>query len=174
VTELKQSGLRLCYLSFNGGFTDAYYKQIDESRCAEKKLQALQNLIEARMYVSLGIIVVRGINESAVGDIFRFGLQHDSIREIHLRSVGAMGRHMAGDPFSLHELIDVLQEQTGVSIANGHQISESEYLCHFRNGRLKVQMTQWPDLGSRVRGRLAPDGTIQPFFEHVIANAGGY
>ncbi len=174
VAELKQSGLRLCYLSFNGGFTDAFYEQIDELACAERKCQALENLVDARLYVSLGIIVVRGINEPAVGDVFRYALQHDPIREIKVRSVGAMGRYMAGDSYSLKELIEVFREQTGVCSTDGYQTSESEYLCQFRSGRLKVQMTQWPELGSQVRGRLAPDGTIQPFFEHVIANEGGY
>lgn len=174
VAELKQSGLRICYLSFNGGFTDAYYEQIDELACADRKRQALENLVAARLYVSLGMIVVPGINESAVGDVFRHAFERDSIREIKLRSVGAMGRHMSGDPYSLQELIDVFQNQTGVGLTDGQQISESEYQCQSRSGQLKIQMTQWPDLGSQVRGRLAPDGTIQPFFEHVIANAGGY
>ena len=43
-----------------------------------------------------------------------------------------------------------------------------------RVGGLKMQLTQWPDLGSTTRGRLAPDGTLQPAFEHVMANEGRY
>jgi hypothetical protein len=38
----------------------------------------------------------------------------------------------------------------------------------------RVQLTQWPDLGSVQRGRITPDGTIEPCFEHLIANQGGY
>ncbi|MCB1018678.1 MAG: hypothetical protein KDC27_02065, partial [Acidobacteria bacterium] len=44
----------------------------------------------------------------------------------------------------------------------------------FRLGRLLVQLTEWPELGNLSRGRLSPDGTVQPHFEHVLANEGGY
>ncbi|MDQ3812757.1 MAG: radical SAM protein [Armatimonadota bacterium] len=176
VAELKRSGLHICYLSFNGGFHDEYYELIDDLACARKKRQALENLVAAHLYISLGMIIVPGINESAIGEVFRYALEHSPIREIHIRSVGALGRYLPGRAYSLQELVELFQEQTGgyLEPENACQVDASEYVCQYRRGRLKVQMTQWPDLGSRVRGRLALDGTIQPAFEHMMANEGGY
>ena len=174
VKGLRQSGLFVCYLSFNGGFTDSHYKAIDGLACADKKSKALENLIRGRFYISLGIIVVRGVNESVVGDVFRYAIDQPQIREIHIRSVGAIGRYLQGDSYSLEELHEVFQQQTGFWPDDEDLSNDGNYRSQFRHQRLMVKMTQWPDLGSKARGRLAPDGTIQPFFEHVMANEGGY
>lgn len=174
VKSLRQSGLFVCYLSFNGGFTDSHYKAIDGLACADKKSKALENLIRGRFYISLGIIVVRGANESVVGDVFRYVIDRPEVREVHIRSVGAIGRYLQGDTYSLAELHEVFQQQTGISPGDKGLINDRKILTQFRHRRLKIQFTQWPDLGSSIRGRLAPDGTIQPFFEHVMANERGY
>ena len=59
-----------------------------------------------------------------------------------------------------------LQTHTGITRQSNAQ--------EFFFGRVHVQMTEWPDLGSSRRGRLTPEGLIAPFMEHVIANDGGY
>ena len=58
--------------------------------------------------------------------------------------------------------------------SNLHTTDSGETYCDLRVGRLNIQLTQWPDLQNKYRGRLAPDGTIQPFFEHMMANECGY
>ena len=44
----------------------------------------------------------------------------------------------------------------------------------FRAGRAHIQLTEWPEFGSLERGRIAPDGWLEPMFESMVANAGHY
>jgi molybdenum cofactor biosynthesis enzyme MoaA len=174
VATLKEAGLRTVYLSFNGGFDDDVYEAVDNLRCASRKERALTNLIAEHMYVSLGMILVRGVNTHALGDVFREVQRHRQVHELHLRSIGAIGRYMDEPPFSLAEMRALFLEQTGIDLAARHLYASGPSFADYRFGSLKLQLTEWPDLGSTSRGRLAPDGTIQPAFEHVIANQGGY
>lgn len=168
--RLKASGLRSVYLSFNGGLDDNLYETIDGLRCAKRKLRALENACAENMYLSLGMILVRGVNESQFGEFYRRIAQHRQVYELHVRSIGAFGRYMKSVPFTMNEMIELCCNQLG--ILNRHHIEETSY--EIKLGRLKLQFTEWPDLGSQTRGRLAPEGTIQPFFEHMAANEGGY
>src|SRR5205085_11304020 len=63
VRELKRAGLQICYLSLSGGFDDDLYDAIDEMRCAERKRMAFEHLRAEHMYTSIGVILVRGVNE---------------------------------------------------------------------------------------------------------------
>jgi len=174
VRSLKDAGLRTVYLSVNGGFDNDAYEAVDDLRCAARKRRALESLCAENMYVSLGVILVRGVNEHVWEPMYRFSLEHHQVRELHLRSVGPIGRYMAGDAFRLEELIDLFAKQTGQSPDWIASHRKHPHYVDFRVGKLKLQLTQWPDLGSKTRGRLAPDGTVQPAFEHVIANEGQY
>jgi molybdenum cofactor biosynthesis enzyme MoaA len=174
VAALKAAGLRSVYLSFNGGFDDDAYEAIDDLRCAQRKTAAFRNLVAEHMYVALGMILVRGVNEHVLGALLREARQHREIHELHLRSIGPFGRHMTQAPFSLEEMRAVFLEQTGIDLDGIAPHERGDSYVDYRLGALKIQLTAWPDLRSTSRGRLAPDGTIQPFFEHMIANQGGY
>jgi molybdenum cofactor biosynthesis enzyme MoaA len=174
VRSLKAAGLRTVYLSLNGGFDDDAYEAVDDLRCAARKRAALDTLCAEKMYVSLGIILVRGVNEQVWPAVYRYALEHHEVHELHLRSVGPIGRFMPGDAFLLAELVDRFARHSGVDPAWIETHRGHEHYVDFRVRGLKVQLTQWPDLGSTTRGRLAPDGTLQPAFEHVIANEGLY
>jgi molybdenum cofactor biosynthesis enzyme MoaA len=174
VRTLKQAGLRTVYLSVNGGFDDDAYEAVDDLRCAARKRRALDTLCAEKMYVSLGIIIVRGTNEHVWEPIYRYALEHHQVHELHLRSVGPIGRYMPGDSYKLEELIEMCAQRGGFDAEWIKSHRQHEHYVDFRLGSLKMQLTQWPDLGSTTRGRLAPDGTLQPAFEHVMANEGQY
>jgi uncharacterized radical SAM superfamily Fe-S cluster-containing enzyme len=174
VRSLKDAGLRVAYLSFNGGFDDELYWVIDEMRCATKKRLAFENLRAEHLYTSIGMIVVRGVNEHEVKPVLDAVKQSRNVRELHLRSIGAMGRYMTNPPLTLDELLQVFAEAADVDpdSIDRHERTASSH--DFTFGRQRVQLTAWPDLGSETRGRLTPEGLIAPFMEHVIANDGGY
>jgi molybdenum cofactor biosynthesis enzyme MoaA len=174
LAELKAAGLRSVYLSFNGGFDDDAYEAVDDLRCATRKTRAFDNLVAEHMYVALGMILVRGVNEHALGGLLHEARKHRQIHELHLRSIGPFGRHMTQAPFSLDDMHALFLEHTGIDLASAPLHERGESYLDYRLGTLKIQLTAWPDLRSTSRGRLAPDGTIQPFFEHMIANQGGY
>lgn len=175
VQTLKDAGLGSIYLSFNGGFDDNTYLQIDEMACAERKTKALENLCDAHFYISLGMILVRGVNEAQLGPVFKHAMETRQIFELKIRSVGRFGRYMENPSFTMLELIDAFCRETGYDrelLMQHYTDGETHIDHHIR--RFKLAFTQWPDNGSKVRGRLAPNGTIQPFFEHMMANESGY
>ena len=174
VRSLKAAGLQIGYLSMNGGFDDDLYDTIDEMRCADRKRRAFENLRAEHIFTSVGMILVRGVNEHAVAPLLAASVKSRNVREFHLRSVGAMGRHMPTQPLSIAEMRAVFASAADIDADSivPHARTESSY--DFLHGRMRVQLTVWPDLGSATRGRLTPEGTIAPFMEHVIANEFGY
>lgn len=171
---LKDAGLQIAYLSMNGGFDDDLYESIDEMRCAARKKCAFDNMRAERIYTSVGMILVRGVNEQAVAPLLAAARRSRNVREFHLRSVGAMGRHMPTLPLSIAEMREVFAAAAGIAADSIVPHERTEWSFDFRHNHLRVQLTVWPDLGSATRGRLTPEGTIAPFMEHVIANEFGY
>ena len=175
VRELKRAGVQIVSLSFSGGFDDDLYEAIDDLRCASKKMAALENLCAENVYTAIGMIIVRGVNEGEAATVWRDVLARRSVREFHLRSIGAVGRYMREPaPLSLEELAQLFAAIAGVPRA---MLPRTATASHFEfpfGERLSVQLTEWPELGSTTRGRLTPEGMIEPFFEHLIANDGGY
>ena len=174
VRELKRAGLQVTYLSFSGGFDDDLYESIDEMRCADRKRRAFENLRAEHMFTSLGMILIRAVNEHEVKNVWAAVRKARNVRELHLRSVGAMGRHMKTVPLTAEEMFDVFCRAAEVTPESIDLRERSASADEFFFGRVHVQMTEWPALGSGVRGRLTPEGLIAPFMEHVIANDGGY
>jgi hypothetical protein len=116
----------------------------------------------------------RSRNEHAVEGLLDAALRARNVRELHLRSVGALGRHMPAEALSLDELLSAFAAAAKIP---PHSIDRKERTASshdFTFERLRVQLTHWPDLGNWRRGRLTPDGKVAMFFEHVIANEGGY
>ena len=177
LASLKAAGLRTVHLSCNGGTSDALYEAIDEMRCARKKLVALGNLVSERMFITVGMILVRGVNESEVRPFWDHLRALGGVREVHFRSVGSMGRYMKVEPLSLREMVGLIRRALGAGAAPAAGLIEEDSNNHdFMHGGVRINVTQWPDLGSAWRGRLTPDGFVEPCFEHLILNAaqGGY
>ncbi len=190
--ELKSAGLRYVYISMNGADNDDWYEAIDNLRCANKKLRALDNAIDARMIVNTGTIVARGINEPAIAEMANL-LQSRAPRHalLRFRNIGAVGRHMDMDKRHMpwDELIATISAQLGVSVADIQRHSRIENVDEkdtrlFPLEKLQqpgkgiwVKVTNWTSndegaLHSRTirRGRITHDFRIAPFFEEVFAN----
>jgi molybdenum cofactor biosynthesis enzyme MoaA len=174
VRELKKAGLDIAYLSMNGAFDDDLYHAVDGMRCAGAKRQAFENLRAEHVFTSIGMILVRGVNEHAAAGLLEAVLAARNVRELHYRSIGAIGRYMKNPPFVLDELLDLFASAVGVAADSIDRHERTASSHDFKFGRVRVQLTQWPDLGSPTRGRLTPEGRVAPFFEHVIENEGGY
>jgi molybdenum cofactor biosynthesis enzyme MoaA len=171
--QLKDAGLRSLHISMNGGLSDALYKDIDNLHCAERKLHALDTLLGMSMHVTVGMILVRKVNDSHLAEFIAYLLTRN-VKRIHLRSVGEIGDFIDIKPLSLDELecctvrAAAAAGQHVVCTASG--AATRDYLA----GTLKIHVTCWPELGSLERGRVAPDGYLEPMFESIISNAGLY
>lgn len=169
VRELKAAGLRTLHLSLNGGLEDDLYEAIDGMRCAGRKLAALDNLLAEKMNVTAGMILVPGINDGHLAQFVAYLLGR-GIRDIHFRSVGPTGRHMEGRPFTLDELEALFRAAVPDGWPEPVLKAAAGSSRDFAMGRVGIQLTAWPDLGSNDRGRLTPDGYVERFFESIIAN----
>lgn len=176
VRELRSARLGTVHLSMNGGLDDDLYLAIDELRCAADKLAALDNLCAARIYVTVGMILVRDVNVGHVRAFWQHLAARPRAREIHFRSVGQMGRYMEAPALRLEEMLAIVLDALGATEQDIRIEFRDASNCDFWFAGRRFAVTQWPDLGSRWRGRLTPDGLIEPCFEHLIANAaqGGY
>ena len=66
--SLIQAGLRSVTLSLDGVDNDDWYEQIDEMRCAKKKLKALRNIVDRKMNLNTGTIIIPEINYGILQD----------------------------------------------------------------------------------------------------------
>lgn len=173
VRVLREAGLATVYLSLNGGLRDDLYEAIDGAACAARKLRALDNLLAARMHVTTGTILVPGLNDGHLPEFLGYLLAR-GVRDIHLRSVGQMGRHMEGAPYTLDGLEACLRAALGGRAEALALVRAEGSSRDFRLGGVEIQLTQWPDLGSADRGRIAPDGYVEPMFESIVENAFHY
>jgi hypothetical protein len=147
---------------------------IDDLACAARKLKALDNLLAEHMYVTAGMILVPGVNDGHLPEFLDYLLERGVI-DIHLRSVGAIGNHLEGKPFDLDGLESCLRRSLDGRAAELRLTAQGESSRDFKlSNKVIVQLTQWPDFGSLERGRITPDGFVEPFFESITANEHRY
>lgn len=173
VKQLREAGLGTVYLSLNGGLRDDLYQAIDGAPCAARKLKALDNLLEARINVTTGTILVPGVNDGHLAQFLPWLIER-GVRDLHFRSVGQLGRHMAGEALTLDGLEACLRRALGGRAGALERVSEEGSSRDFRLGHAAIQLTEWPELGSLDRGRIAPDGYVEPMFESMVQNAFHY
>jgi molybdenum cofactor biosynthesis enzyme MoaA len=204
VKHLKSAGLRHCYLSMNGADNDDWYEQIDELRCATKKVNALRNLVNNNFIIDTGTIVVRGINDDVISRMLHVYKDVGATNVMcRIKNIGDIGRSMNDSKnYSLSELITLLSEQTGLSEDYIYSWKERPIYenNHIEKGAFMVPMDEsnvgkpihksgvwfkfadWsiddndliPLPNSLRRGRLTQDFKVAPFFEHVKRNEYGY
>jgi molybdenum cofactor biosynthesis enzyme MoaA len=157
--KLKAAGLNHVYLSLNGVDNDDWYEEIDELRCAKKKLQALDNIIENKMILQTGTIVAKGINEGAIGGMVNLlakrGAKHAIIR---IKNVGQIGRYMneADGNLKMDTLKQMCVEQLGVSM---------DYLNYWQQKPIIDTLDEEPNTF------MFP---LDPASEHKNLHRGGY
>jgi molybdenum cofactor biosynthesis enzyme MoaA len=117
--KLRASGCNHVYLSLNGVDNDDWYEEIDELRCAQRKLQALDNLQKNKFIIQTGTIIVQGVNENAperlLATLKRYDVHNAVIR---IKNVGQLGRHMNGveDNIKMEGLMQLCSDQMNVSM----------------------------------------------------------
>ena len=201
LNSLIQAGLRSVTLSLNGVDNDDWYEQIDEMRCAKKKLKALRNIVDRKMNLNTGTIIIPEINYEAPARLKEL-IEKENIRNIMMRikNVGQLGRYQKDKDgnIKLNGLVKLCADQFNVSedyIWSFHGVpyynkfnEKNSILFPLREGNKLlnrgkwVKITNWdtdneggiPDPGSKRRGRITEDFKIAPFYEHAKENEGVY
>jgi len=195
VDKVEATGLKHVYMSLNGIDNDDWYEQIDEMRCATKKIKAFINCKD-KFNMNAGIILVKGINEEAPRAAFDL-ITREKVPDITLRfkNVGQLGRYQkdADENLKMADMVKLCADQLGFTedyiwshYGKPHRYSNVEFPLDPNNKeRYKgqwVKITDWdtdnevgiPDPGSVRRGRVTKDWKVAPFYEHVKMNEGEY
>ncbi len=191
VTRLRAAGLRHVYVSMNGADNDDWYGAIDGMRCADKKLAAVRNVVDARMILNTGTILARGVNDGVVERML--GLVQNDLRGRHalirFKNIGALGRYDKESErrnYAMAEMVGQVARAIGrpARELDGQRMIKG---IDDRNTRLFpviagtppgqgvwIKITDWQrdasgrvDAGSKRRGRVTDAFQVAPFFEMV-------
>lgn len=197
VNALRQAGLRHVYISMNGVDRDDWYQQIDNLACAEKKLQAVRNVITARMVLNTGTILIRGINEGGMQRLINIISQHHPRHALlRFKNIGALGRYdhdAEAANLTMADMEMIARKATGHDINTLRQMTmvkgydePTTRLFPVVEGTppargIWIKLTDWQadgkgmvDHASQRRGRITPQFTLAPFFDHIKAHEGGF
>jgi molybdenum cofactor biosynthesis enzyme MoaA len=201
LNTLIEAGLRSVTLSMNGVDNDDWYEQIDEMRCSKKKLKALRNIVDRKMNLNTGTIIIPEINYEAPARLKEL-IEKEKINNVMMRikNVGQLGRYqkdtdgniklqglakLCADQFNVSE--DYIWSFHGVPYYNKFN-EKNTILFPLKEGNKLlnrgrwVKITNWdtdndggiPDPGSKRRGRITENFKLAPFYEHTKENEGGY
>ena len=92
--KLSKTSLRAVYISLNGVDNDDWYEEIDELRCATKKVKAVENIRDYGFTLDTGTIIVKNINEEAPARLLHLmnTKQIDTVT-MRIKNVGQLGRY---------------------------------------------------------------------------------
>ena len=79
------------YLQFDG-VTERAYQKLRGRKMLDVKRAAISNLQAAEVPITLVATIARGVNDGQIGDIVRFGLEHDFVRGVNFQPVAYVGR----------------------------------------------------------------------------------
>jgi pyruvate-formate lyase-activating enzyme len=90
--RIKAAGVDEVFLQFDG-FDDEAHKVLRGRPLLEIRSRALANLREVGLATSLIVVIARGLNERAVGEVFHFAMkpEHDHIREVFYLGLRVLG-----------------------------------------------------------------------------------
>lgn len=115
--QLKEAGMSTVYLQFDG-LTSDVYKFIRGIDLLDVKMKAIENCRKAGIdSVVLVVTLVKGVNDSQLGDIIRFAVQNfDVIRCINVQPVSLCGRLPERERekmrITIPDFMRLVQEQT--------------------------------------------------------------
>ena len=179
--KLKDSGLKTVYLSMTGFDDDNVYMITDKLKCAKKKMKTLENVVELNLRLSIGCIIIKGLNEHIIDKII-MSMHKYNYRpgtSFEFRNVGQVGRSMVDKPdnYSFDDLKKLITDK----LTPGAIFENSGYSYSFKHNKYRINCTNWEgvdggfdDKTNSIRGRLTQDYKVAPFLEHIKENEGGY
>ena len=134
--RLKEAGADLIYLQFDS-LRDEVYRITRGRDMADIKLRAIENCAEAGIGVMLVPVMVKGVNDTEIGDIVQFAKVHmPTVKGIHFQPVSYFGRYPDRDGRKVWghmNLADVMRElelQTGGELRRANMVPRKKYDAH--------------------------------------------
>ena len=178
---LKKSGINMLGLSMNGGLDNDMYELMDNGKYAKQKMIALENCFRCKIVPHINVIIVpenihilKPLTEYILELTDKYAMQKYPVM-LRVKSVGEVGNYLKSYTYKIDEMIKLLRDIFGWFEVdynvNGYEETNT-CVFKFSNGLLG-KITDWsvdddgiPDSGSKRRGILTDDYTIEPFFEY--------
>ena len=114
--KLRRAGVSCAFLQFDG-LDDSIYRVLRGRALLSLKLKAVENCAAAGLPVVLVPTVAPGVNDGALGDILRFGLEHmPAVRGVHIQPISYFGRCALPEPerrLTIPRVLREIERQTG-------------------------------------------------------------
>ena len=133
--RLKEAGLDLIYLQFDG-LDEDIYRHIRGREMLDIKLRAVENCEAAGLGILLVPVVIPGVNLHRIGEIVEFGKRHiPVIKGIHFQPVSYFGRFPGKTPpdesrCGLSDVIHALCEQCPEELKMEHFVPRKQFDPH--------------------------------------------
>ncbi|MDK2868047.1 MAG: 7,8-dihydro-6-hydroxymethylpterin dimethyltransferase [Clostridiales bacterium] len=141
---LADAGLSCAFLQFDGLTANTH-----ESLRGKNLIALKQKAIEQCGKYDIGVVlvptIVRGVNDSEIGDIIRFAVSKmPVVRGVHFQPVSYFGRypeHLRADYFTLSEVMTQIEKQTNGQLSLDHFIppSSEHPMCSFNAKFMKTK-----------------------------------
>lgn len=184
----KESKIKI-HLDMSGGLQpDLYQKIHNDSTALQDKLKCLEAFDQFKLgRVTISSILVRGLNESVIEDLFVIAENNKRIvREVAFRSQGPIGRYISGEehsrPYKTNEWLLLMQEKNFLQKQHLSKVIHAGFLesrCEGRNccyqfrynNFLNVSFLEFLNQGCWQRGQLLENEfAIEYMFESLVAN----
>ena len=166
------AGLHTLYLQFDGVGEEAYRYTRNFPGIWEKKLAVLENCRKTGMKVCLVPTILKGVNDSQVGEIFRFAVANiDVVSAISYQPVSFSGRfdkrEVASCRYTLGDLAhDLAGVSNAVPLRDMYPLSFVVPLSQFLeaiSGQPKIRPSCHPDCAFGTYFLVSPEGKAYPF-----------
>jgi uncharacterized radical SAM superfamily Fe-S cluster-containing enzyme len=122
--QLKDNGVDLIYLQFDGLSDDVYHSMRGAS-LFEYKVQAIRNCLDFKLGVILVPTIIPGINDHQIGDIVNFAKKWiPVVKGVHFQPVSYFGRYPKmpedQDRITIPDILQRLEIQTMGEIRHNH------------------------------------------------------
>lgn len=181
VKKLKQSGLNRIYLSMNGFDDDDLYQRIDNMKCAKLKMKALKNILDNKIGMSVGFIVIKNINEYIIDKMINYFVEGNHRMTFEFRNIGTIGRNMLdnNDNYDYNQLIDMLE--TKFNFNKQEVYIDDQYSRVYKINKFIIRINDWGIFtngmhkkANQLRGRMTENFRVASFFEHLKENEWEY
>jgi uncharacterized radical SAM superfamily Fe-S cluster-containing enzyme len=110
-TKTKEAGANAIYLQFDGFKNRTYERIRGNPNLLQEKLQAIQNLAEAGLSITLVMTIVEGINDDEIGEVIKFMHKTKGVTGLSLQPYFEEGRLIQEyDPLNHLTLPDILSK----------------------------------------------------------------
>lgn len=181
VKSLSDAGLNRIYLSMNGFDNDEIYKKLDNMECAKLKMKALNNILNHKIGMSVGYIIVKNVNEFLIDNMIRFFQENKQRMTFEFRNIGKVGRNMTNDVdnYTYNEIIDLLSNKFQFNKKSVH--IDDDYSRVYKVDKFIIRINDWGIFengmhinANKIRGRLTENWKVASFFEHIKENEWQY